>query len=81
MKKGVLLLSLNSLVFYCCRCGNYGRLRLQSGPGGTMTTQHLKENWGKYHVIATGVEPGVPSAIIFDSKDDGREIIGRMVGD
>jgi hypothetical protein len=77
MKKGVLLLSLISLFFIVAACGNYGRLRLQSGPGETMTTQYLKENWGNYHVIATGVEPGVPSAIIFDSKDDGREIIGE----
>ena len=42
-----------------------------------MTIQQLKENWAQYHILATGVEANVPSAIIFDRKDDGREIIGE----
>jgi hypothetical protein len=77
MKKRVLIISLMSVVLIVAGCGSYGKLRLQSGPGEAMTTPQLKENWEKYHVIATGVEPAVPSAIIFDRKDDGREVIGE----
>jgi hypothetical protein len=77
MKKGIVLVSLISLFLIVAGCASYGRLRLQSGPGETMTIQQLKENWQNYHILATGVEPNVPSAIIFDRKDDGREIIGE----
>jgi hypothetical protein len=76
VKGGVVLVSLISLFVAVAGCANYGKLRLQSGPGETMTTQQLKENWQKYYILATGVEPNVPSAIIFDRRDDGREIIG-----
>jgi hypothetical protein len=37
----------------------------------------LKENSQKYNILATGVELNVPSAIIFDRKDDNREIMGE----
>jgi hypothetical protein len=77
MKKNAVFVSLISLFFIVAGCGSYGKLRLQSGPGETVTTQQLKENWEKYHILATGVEANVPSAIIFDWKDDGREIIGE----
>jgi hypothetical protein len=76
MKKGVVLVPLISLFLIIAGCADYGKIRLQSGPGEAMTIQQLKENWEKYHILATGVEPNVPSAIIFDRKDDGREIIG-----
>jgi hypothetical protein len=66
-----------SLLFLVAGCGSYGKLRLQQGPGETITIQQLKENWQNYHILATGVEPNVPSAILFDRKDDGREIIGE----
>jgi hypothetical protein len=77
MKKGVVLVSLISFLVMVAGCASYGKLRLQSGPGENMTIQQLKENWTGYHILATGVEPNVPSAIIFDRKDDGREIIGE----
>ena len=77
VKKRVVLILMASLFFVVAGCGSYGKLRLERGPGESMTTERLKENWEKYHVLATGVEPGVPSAIIFDRKDDGREIIGE----
>jgi len=77
MKKRLASVSLICLFFVFAGCGSYGKLRLQYGPGETMTTQQLKEYWEKYHILATGVEPNVPSAIIFDRKDDGREIIGE----
>lgn len=77
MKKRLASVLLICLFLIFAGCGSYGKLRLQCGPGETMTTQQLKENWEKYHVLATGVNPNVPSAIIFDRKDDGREIIGE----
>jgi len=77
VKKRIGFVLLISLFFVVAGCGSYGRLRLQYGPAETMTIQQLKENWEKYHILATGVEPNVPSAIIFDRKDDGREIIGE----
>jgi hypothetical protein len=76
MKRGVCVL-LISLFLMGAGCASYGKLRLQCGSGKTMTTQQLKENWEKYHVLATGVEPSVPSAILFDRKDDNREIHGE----
>ncbi len=77
VKKGAVLVLLISLSSIVAGCGSYGKLRLQNGPGETMTIQQLKENWQNYHILATGVEPNVPSAIIFGRKDDGREIIGE----
>jgi hypothetical protein len=77
VKKSVFLVSLISLFFVSAGCGSYGKLRLQQGPGESMTIQQLKENGQNYHILATGVEPNVPSAILFDRKDDGREIIGE----
>jgi hypothetical protein len=77
VKKSVVFASLMGLFFVVAGCGSYGKLRLQHGPGETMTIQQLKENWEKYRILATGVEPNVPSAIIFDRKEDGREIIGE----
>ena len=76
MKKGVVVVSLISSLVIVAGCASDARLRLQSGPGESMTTQQLKENWEKYHILATGLHKGIPSAIIFDRKDDGREIIG-----
>ncbi len=77
VKKSILLVFVVSWAILAAGCGSYGKLRLQQGPGETMTIQQLKENWDKYHILATGVEPNVPSAIIFDRRDDSREIIGE----
>ena len=77
MKKGVVVVSLISLLVMVAGCASDAKLRLQSGPVETMTTQQLEENWEKYHILATGLHAGVPSAIIFDRKDDAREIIGE----
>jgi len=77
VKKYSVAVGVIALLLIASGCGSYGKLRLQSGPGETMTTQQMKENWQKYNVLATGVELNVPSAIIFDRKEDGREIIGE----
>jgi len=77
MKKSAVFVSLLSLFLMVAGCGSYGKLRLQSGPGEIMTLQELKESWQKYNIHATGVEPNVPSAILFDRKDDSRQIRGE----
>jgi hypothetical protein len=77
MKKSIVLVSMTALILTVAGCASYGALRLQSGPGETVTLQQLKEGWEKYNILATGVEPNVPSAIVFDRKEDGREIIGE----
>jgi hypothetical protein len=77
MRKSAVLVSLIGLLLVIAGCASYGQLRLQSGPGETVTIQQLKENWQNYHILATGVEPNVPSAVLFDRKDDGREMIGE----
>jgi hypothetical protein len=77
MKKGIAFFSLISLFLIFAGCANYGRLRLESGPGETMTVQKLVENWQNYHILATGVEPNVPAAIIFAPKDSKRKVIGE----
>ena len=76
VKKSAVLVLMISLFFVVAGCGSYGKLRLQSGPSETMTTQQLNTNWKQYNILGTGVEPNVPSAIIFDRKDDDRTIIG-----
>ena len=65
------------MLLFITGCSGYARLRLQSGRNETMTVENLKENWEKYHVLATGVELNVPSAILFDRKDDHREVLGE----
>ena len=75
MKNRVVVALLISLLVMLAGCAGYGKFRLETGE--TMTIQRLKDNWQNYHILATGVEPNVPSAIIFDRKDDGREIIGE----
>ena len=77
VKKRAVLVSMISLFFVVAGCRSYGKLRLQSGPGETMTTQQLNMNWKQYNILGTGVEPNVPSAILFDRKDDDRTIVGE----
>jgi hypothetical protein len=77
MKKSAVFVLLLFLFLLVAGCASYGKLRLQSGSGETMTPQELKESWQKYNILATGVEPNVPSAILFDRKEDSRQIIGE----
>jgi hypothetical protein len=77
VKKILFYILLLSLSFCFAGCGSYGKLRLESGPRETMRIHQLEETWQNYNILFTGVEPNVPSAIIFDRKDDDREIIGE----
>jgi hypothetical protein len=47
MKKGVVVVSLISLLVMVAGCASYGKLRLQSGPGETMTTLAIERKLGK----------------------------------
>ena len=65
------------MILFITGCSGYARLRLQSGQNETMTVEKLKESWQNYHILYAGLEPNVPSAIIFDRKDDDRKIVGE----
>lgn len=75
-KRSYVLLPLLTIVFIM-GCSGYARLRPQYGPDETMTIEKLKSNWQNYHVLYAGLEPNVPSAVLFDRKDDDRKIIGE----
>jgi hypothetical protein len=55
--------------------GQYGNLRVQSGPGERMTTQMLIEHWQDYHVYWAGPYSSDPAAVMFDPKNDNMTIV------
>jgi hypothetical protein len=65
-----------NLMLGCSLIKGYGIIRLASEQGEGMTIQKLQENWKDYHVSYAGNSPGVPAGIMFDPKDDGRELVG-----
>jgi hypothetical protein len=65
-----------SLMSGCALIRGYGKVRLSSEQKDTMTIQKLQENWKDYYVSYAGTSPGVPAGIMFDPKDDGRELVG-----
>jgi len=60
----------------CAWIKGYGKVRLSSDYGDDMTIQKLQENWDDYHVRYAGLSTDIPAAIMFDPKDDGRELVG-----
>lgn len=65
-------------VFFTSGCAfldNYGKIRLQSGPGERMTIEKLKERWQDYTVHYTGLDIDKPGAIMFDPKNDDKDLI------
>ena len=59
----------------CPLIKNYGKLELQYGPGEKMTIQRLEERWQDYNIYYAGVHIQLPSAVIFDPKDDDRRLL------
>ena len=55
--------------------GNYGRLVAQWGPGDQKTIRDLVGNWKRHLVYYAGPSFSFPSALLFDPKEDGREIV------
>ena len=54
---------------------NYGRLVVQWGPGDEKTIRDLVGDWDKYLVYYAGPSFSFPSAVMFDSKEDGRNLV------
>lgn len=77
MKKRAHVLSAALIFVFIMGCSGYARLRPQYGPNETMTIDKLKSNWQNYHILYAGLEPNVPSAVLFDRTDDDRNIIGE----
>ena len=77
VKRSVFLVLTVLIFLFIVGCSGYAKLRLQSGPNETMTIENLKESWQSYHILYAGLEPSVPSAILFDRRDDDRKIIGE----
>jgi hypothetical protein len=57
-----------------CAGTQYGNLRLPEKKDA-VTIQFLQKNWQNYVVYYAGVDAGVPSAVLFDRKDDDRVIM------
>jgi len=76
VKKGkypaVIVLVLVFLMSGCSWLKNYGKLRLQSGPGHKVTIEELRENWHDYTIYYAGRSVDLPSAIMFDPKKDSK---------
>jgi hypothetical protein len=53
----------------------YGKVRLATEYGDHMTIQKLQENWNDYNVYYAGISISNPAGIMFDPKDDGRELV------
>ena len=62
------------VILFIAGCSGYGKLRVQTGLGGELSLNDLKENWKDYHIYYTGVGPNDPSAVLFDPKGDARRI-------
>jgi len=59
----------------CPLIKNYGKLGTQYGLDEKMTIQMLEERWQDYDVYYAGVHITLPSAVIFDPKDDERKLL------
>jgi hypothetical protein len=72
----IILILTATLMPGCAWIKGYGKVRLFSEYGDDMSIQKLQENWDDYHVYYAGYSPGVPAAIMFDPKNDGRKLVG-----
>ena len=60
--------------FFSCS-GNYGKLVAQWGPGNQITIRDLVGEWKRHLVYYAGPSFSFPSALLFDPKEDGREVV------
>lgn len=65
-----------SLVSGCAWLKGYGKVRLSTEYGDDMTIQKLQANWNHYNVYYAGMSTSNPAGIMFDPKNDGRELVG-----
>jgi len=59
----------------CSWLKNYGKLRIESGPGKKVAIEELIERWQSYDVYYAGISLESPSAVMFDPKGDGRKLV------
>lgn len=72
----IILIMMVFLMSGCAWIKGYGKVRLSSEHKDDMTIQRLQENWDDYHVYYAGISPSNPAGIMFDPKNDGRELVG-----
>jgi hypothetical protein len=72
----IILVLTGILMSGCAWIKGYGKVRLVSEYGDDMSIQKLRENWDDYHVSYAGSSPSIPAAIMFDPKNDGRQLVG-----
>jgi hypothetical protein len=78
IKKYIFLSVINMfLILLISGCVGYGKIRLQPRDAEKMTIQKLMENWPDYNVYYSGVSIDLAGAIMFDPKDDERELVGH----
>lgn len=67
-------------IYGCSLFHGYGKLRQQSRDGNKITIQDLEENWNDYTIYYAGYYGGLsikhPSAVMFDPKNDSKELVG-----
>ena len=64
------------LISGCALLKGYGKVRLSSEHGDDMTIHSLHSNWNDYNIYYTGMSISNPYGIMFDPKNDGRELVG-----
>lgn len=62
------------VLFSCAWIGSFGRISLQSGNAPYITTGELYKNWEDYNIYYDGGSTEYPSAVMFDPKNDERNI-------
>lgn len=72
----IVILMMVSLVSGCAWLKGYGKVRLSTEYGDGMTIQELQANWNHYNVYYAGMSTSNPAGIMFDPKNDGRELVG-----
>jgi len=79
MKKHILTASMAlGLIFFIWSCTGhlgYGKLRVQRGHDGSVTTETLRENWQEYAIYYAGLSVKNPSGVMFDPKNDNKKLI------
>jgi hypothetical protein len=68
---------LAALTVGCATLNMHGKLRVQSEPGQRATLEELKENWREFSIYRAGLYAALPSAIMFDPKDDDKTVVGE----
>lgn len=56
-----------------CAFTQYGKMRVAE-KADLVTVQSLQKNWQEYELYYAGLDPGNPSAVLFDRKDDERSL-------